>query len=149
MIDRERFSNPIWQTSSSPELNFNYFCIKVISKLNINSRNSGKNIVYHFPNKIYKNMLRVSLTKKMLMKRLTRVTIPNPDLHPNCFIWYLITTVPKWKQNEWYNNYGVTINCFPNYLYVQWYCLLLLSHIFSVFPHLLLSLGTLNIMIGP
>ena len=43
---------------------------------------SGKNIVYHFPNKIYKNMLRVSLTKKMVMKRLTRVTIPNPDFLP-------------------------------------------------------------------
>ena len=42
----------------------------------------GKNIVYHFPNKNYKNMLRVSLTKKMLTKRLTRVAIPNPDLHP-------------------------------------------------------------------
>ena len=42
----------------------------------------GKNIVYHFPNKIYKNMLRVSLTKKMLTKRLTRVAIPNPDLDP-------------------------------------------------------------------
>ena len=42
----------------------------------------GKNIVYQFPNKIYRNMLRVSLTEKMLTKRLTRVAIPNPDLHP-------------------------------------------------------------------
>ena len=42
----------------------------------------GKNIVYHFPNKINRNMLRVSLTEKMLKKRLTRVAIPNPDLHP-------------------------------------------------------------------
>ena len=43
-----------------------------IKKIKMGIRN-GKNIVYHFPNKIYRNMLRVSLTEKMLTKRLTRV----------------------------------------------------------------------------
>ena len=57
----------------------------------------GKNIVYHFPNKIYQNMLRISLTKKMLMKRLTRVAIPNLDLHPWRFIWHNNVSLPKIK----------------------------------------------------
>ena len=32
---------------------------------------AGKNIVYHFLNKIFKKMLRVSLTRKVLTKPLT------------------------------------------------------------------------------
>ena len=81
------------------------------------------------------------------------VTIPNPDLHPYCFIWYIITTVPKTnfvhgkflrkyllEQNRCYYNYGVAIICFFNWLHFQWYCLTFTFYIysifFSVFPHL-------------
>ena len=46
-------------------------------------RNQGKNIVYHFPNKICKNMLRVSLTRKMLMKRLTPVFMVQKQWYVN------------------------------------------------------------------
>ena len=35
----------------------------------------GKNIVYHFPNKIFKILLRIWLTRNLLVKPLTRVTI--------------------------------------------------------------------------
>ena len=52
---------------------------------------------YSLPNKIYRNMSRVSLTEKMLTKRVACVAIPNPDLHPWRFIWHSNVSLPKTK----------------------------------------------------
>ena len=57
----------------------------------------GKNIVYHFPNKIFKNLFRIWLTRNLLVKPLTRVTIPIPDQPPWSFFKHITTSVPKRK----------------------------------------------------
>ena len=64
---------------------------------NQNRKRIGKNIVYHFPNKIFKKLLRIWLTRNLLVKPLTRVTIPIPDQPPWSFFRHITTSVPKRK----------------------------------------------------
>ena len=77
-IDFSKSQHKIWLIPISiHQLHLHKICLRPMV-----GKKAVKNIVYHFPNKINRNMLRVSLTEKMLTKRLTRVAIPNPDLHP-------------------------------------------------------------------
>ena len=70
----------------------------------------GKNIVYHFPNKIFKNLLRIWLTRNLLVKPLTRVTIPIPDQPPWSFLDTSLLQYRKenLKVNAWIN-YNISI----------------------------------------
>ena len=72
--------------------------------------NPGKNIVYHFPNKISKNLLRIWLTRNLLVKPLTRVTIPSPDQPPWSF---LDTSLLQYRKENLqvhaWNNYNISI----------------------------------------
>ena len=70
----------------------------------------GKNIVYHFPNKISKNLLRIWLTRNLLVKPLTRVTIPSPDQPPWSFLDTSLLQYRKenLKVHAWIN-YNISI----------------------------------------
>ena len=65
----------------------------------------GKNIVYHFPNTISKNLLRIWLTRNLLVKPLTCVNIPSPDQPPWSFLDTSLLQYQKenLKVNAWIN----------------------------------------------
>ena len=76
----------------------------------VEASNDGKNIVYQFPNKISKNLLRIWLTRNLLVKPLTRVTIPSPDQPPWSFLDTSLLQYRKenLKVHAWIN-YNISI----------------------------------------